>query len=282
MDTLVAAAIHGAKNSLTALATWLAQAQRDFAAQQSLPTAQAGQQHAVPGLSSPALTRAEILTNQLGRQLTELLLLYRAGSGSLRLTVEDHLLTDFLADVMAEFSTASALETTELALTVTTEFAAASRINSWAFDAYLVKFVLLDALRNALRHARQRVFFTLLPAAQGGLCFCIEDDGPGYPDEILRASEYQPHSNQSEASAENPALAAPSHASGTGLGLSFAQLIAHHHVLPADKGDTQIAAADTTTGAANKMRRGKVVLSNRHDPARPEQVTGASFSLILP
>ncbi len=127
MDSLVAVAIHDAKNSLNALGVWLAAARRELAAK---------------GLdeSSPALERATEITARLTAQLVELLALYRAGEGTLRMAVEDHDLADFLADMMSELGHS---DSADAPIVIETDFAAATKLGEWAFDAYLVKFVLL-------------------------------------------------------------------------------------------------------------------------------------------
>jgi len=201
MDTLVAAAIHDAKNALSSLGVWLDEAQRECEAQGS----------------SPALMQAKAITATLSGQLVELLALYRAGEGNLRLAVEDHHLGDFLAELMAELAASRPLENNgnPAAIAIETDFAFAEENSAWAFDAYLVKFVLLDALRNALRHAKQRIHFSIAAEAGGGIRFSIADDGDGYPPETLR----------NEA---NTTMSAKS----SGLGLSFARLIAARHATP--------------------------------------------------
>jgi signal transduction histidine kinase len=204
MDTLVAVAIHDAKNALNALGVWLVQAREEFSAQTA-------------GADCAALRQAEALTDRLSGQMVELLALYRAGEGSLRLTIDDHRLDEFLADVMNELSLSRSVEPH---LRIETDFAATATIDEWAFDAYLVKFVLLDALRNALRHARCTVRFACFHEAAGGLRFSIEDDGGGYPADWLRAVDV----------GENDSLAMRE--SGSGLGLRFACLIAARHQLP--------------------------------------------------
>lgn len=191
MDSLVAAAIHDAKNALNALNAWLAEARREC--------------------SAPALDQAQAVAGRVSAQLVELLALYRAGQGTLRLAVEDQYLDDFLADVMVE------LAPTAANITIETDFAATAAIGSWAFDAYQVKFVLLDALRNALRHAASRVRFTFAAESDGGIRFTIADDGPGFPDEVLASK-----------------AAAMTEAS-SGLGLIFARLIAMQHATPAGR-----------------------------------------------
>lgn len=210
MDSLVAVAIHDAKNALHALNAWLTLARRDC-----------------PG---PALVQAQAVAGRVSSQLVELLALYRADQHSLRLAIADHHVDDLLADVLAE------LAAPPDAVAIQTDFAAAAEIGAWALDAYQVKFVLLDALRNAQRHANRRVLFGVAAEAGGGIRFTVADDGPGFPADLLAGSACK----MGEAS--------------SGLGLSFARLIAERHVTPAGG-------------------RGRVELANDD---------GARFCLILP
>ena len=188
MDALVAVAIHDAKNGLTSLNTWLDEAQREH--------------------PSAAITEAQAVATRIGAQLVELLALYRENEGSLRLAIDDHYLSDFCSDLFAELSIppGSAIE-------LRMEIAAADEIGTWAFDAYQVKMVLLDALRNAARHANHWIQFGIRQT-DDGLCFSVSDDGPGFPDELLASGE--------------TTMAA----GGSGLGLSFAHLIARRHATP--------------------------------------------------
>jgi len=234
MDALVAAAIHDAKNELSALGVWIAEAQREFAAHSPI--------------ASPALDHAMAIATTLGGQLVELLALYRAGEGSLRLAVEDHYLDDFLTDTMSELQqsrprtqSGGDRATNGEELQLLTDFSATAQVGAWAFDAYLVKFALLDALRNALRKARKQVRLSVAAQPGGGIRFDVEDDGPGYPDGILHGGGEVEMSTSS-----------------SGLGLTFARLIALRHATPAG-------------------RHGQLNLSNDGMSAG-----GARFSLILP
>ncbi len=208
MDSLVAVAIHDAKNSLNALGVWLDRARHEATATGCKTV-------------SPALEMATEITVALTGQLVELLALYRVGEGSLRMAVEDHSLADFLEDLMSEVRGASA---EKAVLVIETDFAAATEIGEWAFDAYLVRFVLLDALRNARRHARQAIRFSLVSQHAGGLCFSVEDDGSGYPDDILRSAA-------GGGAADSSVMSATS----SGLGLTFARVIAGSHKAPGDQ-----------------------------------------------
>lgn len=188
MDTLIAIAIHDAKNELTTLNAWLYKAQ-----------------HEQP---SVALTEAQAVATRVGAQLVELLTLYRENEGTLRLAIDDHDLPDFCADLFAEFPLPP-----DSSITFESHVDAADEIGAWAFDAYQVKFVLLDALRNAARNARGMIFFRL-EQTNDGICFSVNDDGPGFPAEILQGAETAMNTTSS------------------GLGLRFARLIAKRHATP--------------------------------------------------
>jgi len=206
MDKLVAAVIHDAKNALQALDTKLA----DAASR--------------PAGADFSAARGDVA--RIAAQLAELLTLFRAQNGQLRLAIDDHDLADFIDDLLAELGPPPA------GIRIEAETTAAERIGRWAFDAYLVRLALLDALRNALRHARGVVRLGLDQPAEGGLRFTVADDGPGFPDGVLTGT------------------AAPS-AAGTGLGLSFARLIAEHHATPAGQhGRVELANAAGAAGGA--------------------------------
>lgn len=191
MNALIAAAIHDAKNGLHALNACLIDAQNKA--------------------PSPALGEARIIADQIGAQLVELLAVYRASEGNLRLAVDDHDLREFLEEIQLEPLLPLALRH---AINVSWDLAAIDDIGAWAFDAYQVKLVVLDALRNAVRHAKTQVRCSVARATDGGLDFSVQDDGPGFPAEVL--------------SGEDTSMSADS----SGLGLLFARLIAARHITP--------------------------------------------------
>lgn len=158
---------------------------------------------------STALSKARVTADQLGVQLVELLAIYRADENSLRLTIADHDLTDFCNDVRSEL-----IVSADDARRIATDTSAAMAIGVWAFDAYQVKLTLQDALRNALRHSQGGIQFGVSSEPGGGIRFMVRDIGPGFPLEILNG--------------------APSamHKSGSGLGQTFARLIAERHRNP--------------------------------------------------
>lgn len=190
MDNLVAAALHDAKNALAALQVWLDQARKQA--------------------PSEPLDQAKAMATRLGTQLVELLAVYRQEQGSLRMSVADHDLCDFIDDLRAEWVLAP-----DSKIEVVWDSAGnAARLGAWAFDGYLVKMVLLDALRNAERQQPKHIELKLSADADG-LRFTIQDDGPGLNDGPSPA-----HGD------------APMHTGGSGLGLSFARIIAEAHHNP--------------------------------------------------
>jgi signal transduction histidine kinase len=210
LDPLIAAAIHDAKNALMALDTQLADAERR------------------PASADISTLRGSV--SRIAGQLTELLTLYRAQGGQgnpLRLAIDDHDLADFIDDLVTELGPLPA------GITLAIDRAAALQIGAWAFDAHLVKLALLDALRNAMRHAHSRVTLTCAANPQGGICFTVSDDGAGFPDSVLGGS------------------VVPASSGGTGLGLTFARLIAERHATPAGRhGHVELS---NTPGACLKL-----------------------------
>ncbi|HLA34202.1 MAG TPA: ATP-binding protein, partial [Rhodocyclaceae bacterium] len=146
---------------------------------------------------------------RVSAQLIQLLAIYHANENSLRLAIEDHDLLDFCDEAIAEIvlppGSSSRIEVDKRG---------ASAVGAWAFDAYQVKLVLQEAIRNALRHGRELVRFSIAAESGGGVRFSVQDDGDGFPDEVVRG----------EARAMN--------SDSSGLGLAFARLIAKHHTTP--------------------------------------------------
>lgn len=189
MNLLIAGAIHDAKNGLNVLDTWLQEARR--------------------GTPSAAIDEARAVAARVGAQLVQLLALYRAGEDSLRLAVEDHDLIDFCQEVTSQTVLPPGCTTR-----IESETGAAAVLGVWAFDAYQVKLVLQEALRNAVRHGDGRVRFTVAAHPGGGLRFTVSDDGPGFPQQVLNG--------------EAPGM----NRGGSGIGLIFARLIAERHAAP--------------------------------------------------
>ncbi len=189
MQALIANAIHDLKNNLHVLNSWLGEAERQA--------------------PSDPLAQARALATHVNAQLVELLAVYRESEGSLRLNIDDRDLRQFIEELQIEPLLPPGRE-----VSVRYEVAAMDELSAWAFDAYQIKLVLLDALRNAVRHARSSVVFSLRPTTNGGLEFAVSDDGAGFPEEVLAGN------------------GAAMGQEGSGLGLRFARLIAERHITP--------------------------------------------------
>lgn len=193
MDTLVATAIHDAKNSLNLLNSWLDEAERLC--------------------PSPPLAQARSAAAHVAAQLTELLALYRETQGVLRLVIDDQNLADFIDDLRQEIAPEVAARA-PVRLEWQTEVA--DRLGVWAFDGWQVKLLLTDALRNALRHATSHVVFRLDVEPSGGLRFTVQDDGPGFPAALLAGTEAEPNAEGSGLGLRFARLIARRHATPDG------------------------------------------------------------------
>ena len=135
--------------------------------------------------------------------LTRLLAYYKAGKGSLWIEEEARTPADLLNELTVEMGK-------QTGLTVSADPSAAPTL--WFYDENLVRMVLLNALYNALRHARQQVRMAAC-VRDGWLEFSVRDDGSGYPEAML-GQPVALHSLSPE---------------GTGLGLHLANQVAALH-----------------------------------------------------
>jgi signal transduction histidine kinase len=171
-----------------------------------------------PGVAAQ-VEGARFASRRIAERMVELLALYKLDGGQRAFATEAHSPADFLEDVQGE---ARSLAAGRLDVDMACD---AELAPFWFFDRELVQGAMMNAVHNALAHARSRI--TLRGAMQdGSLRFSVEDDGPGYPAELLRADLAYPQ---------------PS-ARGTGLGLHFAQAVAKAH--------------------ENKGRSGRLMLAN--------------------
>lgn len=171
-----------------------------------------------PGVTDQ-VSGAQFACRRISDRLVTILTLYKLDGGKQVFAAEAHSPADFLEDLQSEVSALTAGRL-QVALSIAPELPA-----FWFFDRALVQGALMNALHNAMQHARSHILLSA-GVEDGLLKFSVQDDGVGYPDELQQA-----------------ALDAPrAHAKGTGLGLYFAQAVAKAH--------------------ENKGRSGRVVLSN--------------------
>lgn len=190
LTTILAAVLHEMKNSLGQVTLLL------------------GQVTQVDQVST-----AQSACHRMASRITQALLLYRAGESTLDLNIDAHDPVDLVEDLARE---AGILAGGKLVLQTRLTDAPCCVF----LDCYLVEMVLLDAIRNALDHARETVCLSVETSDDGSVAFFVDDDGCGYPPHIFL---------------REPLTFAGSLRS-TGLGLHFADAVAAAHSI---EGGTQ-------------------------------------------
>lgn len=215
---ILASSVHDIKNSLTALRALLGQLENIY--QDPKPT---------------EFRQLEFETNRMNNSLMQLLTLYKIDISQFGLTIDEHSAADILEDIVAQQSTLLSMGNIQLITECHDELFCYC-------DSSLISSALCTLVNNAQRYCRSKV---LLSAAREDdyIVFCIEDDGKGYPENLMSSDFKQ--------------LPQIDRATGnTGLGLFFTETIAQLHV----KGD----------------KRGFIITDNN------SQFGGARFKLYLP
>lgn len=215
---ILASSVHDIKNSLTTLRVLLGQLEKIH--QDPRPT---------------EFRQLEFETNRMNNSLMQLLTLYKIDLSQFSLAIDEHSASDILEDIVAQQSTLLSLSNIQLI----------TECHGDLFcycDSSLISNALCTLVNNAQRYCFSKI---LLSAAQedGYVVFCIEDDGKGFPENLL-SSDYKqlPQVNLANGN--------------TGLGLFFAETIAQLHV--------------------QSDKRGFIVTDNN------SQFGGARFKLYLP
>jgi K+-sensing histidine kinase KdpD len=215
---ILASSVHDIKNSLTALRALLGQLENIY--QDPKPT---------------EFRQLEFETNRMNNSLMQLLTLYKIDLSQFSLAIDEHSASDILEDIVAQQSTLLALSNIEL----TTE----CHDDVFCYcDNALISNALCTLVNNAQRYCMSKI---LLSVAQEDdyVVFSIEDDGKGYPANLL-SSDYKQIPQVDLASGN------------TGLGLFFAETLANLHA----QGD----------------KRGFIITDNN------SRFGGARFKLYLP
>jgi signal transduction histidine kinase len=193
---ILASSVHDIKNSLTTLRVMLSQLESTY--QDKKPR---------------EFNQLEFETNRMNNSLMQLLTLYKIGLSKFNLTIDQHSTSEILEDVIAQQSTLLSLSNIQL----TTE--CQSDLFCYC-DSTLISNALSTLVNNAQRYCLGKI---MLSSTQENeyIVFCIEDDGNGYPENLI-SSEYK----------QLPGI---DWATGnTGLGLFFVDTIAQLHI-QADK-----------------------------------------------
>lgn len=215
---ILASSVHDIKNSLTALRALLSQLENVY--QDPKPT---------------EFRQLEFETNRMNNCLMQLLTLYKIDLSQFSLTIDEHSVADILEDVVAQQSTLLSLSNIQLITECHDELFCYC-------DNALISNALCTLVNNAQRYCRSKVLLSVVQE-DDYIVFCIEDDGKGYPENLI-SSDYK----------QLPQIDLAN--GNTGLGLFFTETTAQLHV----KGD----------------KRGFIMTDNN------SQFGGARFKLYLP
>ncbi len=198
LTTFLLSSVHDMKNSLGAMAAYL----EDALAEPGV---------AGPPVDTPARRKtAQALyeAQRVSNHLIQLLALYKIDQSFYPFDPQDRPLADLAREALARAQPLA--DSKGIAL----DCDCPEDLYGW-IDYELVFGVVVQALHNALHYTRSRVLLTAT-ATDFGLAIGIEDDGPGFPDFLLE----QGNAAQRGISFET---------GSTGLGLYFANVVAHLH-----------------------------------------------------
>jgi K+-sensing histidine kinase KdpD len=195
-SVLLASAVHEMKNSLSLLL-------------QSIETLSANIEKQNPE-ASKELASLHYEASRVNTGLMQLLSLYRAEIDQFPLNVDQHYVEDIVEDLIA--TNGNYIENKNMQLNIKVENDLA-----WFLDADLINLLLNDVLVNAMRYSHEKIAIEAY-VEEGFLNIKVQDDGPGYPDSMLRANHID--IQQFDINTGR-----------TGLGLFFAGMIAKAHSL---------------------------------------------------
>lgn len=214
IDNFLASSVHDMKNSVSLLLTGL---------EKTLASAEAA---TLPAYDE--LVQVNHEAKRVHNQLIQILAVYKLGQKIYPFDPQYICLSDFLDELLAQY--ANLLTARHITLEV-----CADPNLYWYFDEDLVCGVIGNAINNAMRFARDRI---VISAEESGknLVLRIEDDGAGYPDQLIRRhDDFTRGINFYEGN--------------TGLGFYFAALVAGMHQNHGNTGRLELANAGSLGGA---------------------------------
>ncbi|RYY75712.1 MAG: HAMP domain-containing histidine kinase [Gammaproteobacteria bacterium] len=218
---VLASSVHDMKNSLGMLLNTLAEVMEQYPPQND--------GHA----KSYAVLEYEAA--RINSELIQLLSLYRLDHDQIQVHIDEYFVLDLLSEQLARNH--ELLQMKKISLVVECDESLVGY-----FDHDLVGGVLNNIIVNCARYSKAQLKISAAQTSDG-LCIVIEDDGPGYPEDMLNASTFAE-------SRTNFANGRPH------LGLLFANKVALMH--------------------RNKSRQGSINLSNKSSTG------GGCFKLFLP
>ena len=161
----------------------------------------------------------------------QLLDFQKAENGSVQLNLKNCDIGELLHDIYLQFSDAMTVQSKSIQLQLPEQPIITS------IDIDKIQKVMMNLVGNAVKYARSEVIVRLEQVAMEQLCISVIDDGPGVPpterDKIFDLYYQIGHDDVANTL-------------GTGLGLSYAKMLAHAH-----EGDLQVK--DAVGGGSNFM-----------------------------
>lgn len=205
--TLLASAAHDMKNSLSNILSTLDELGED-------------NPQLANTISQPIdLVRYE--AKRVNNDLMSLLTLYKLESDHIAPHYELNAVYDFLEDQLLYHHNSLQLRNIEANVI-------GDDTLEWVFDTELLGTVINNLINNALRYTQQQIILNI-EVTDHQLCISVEDDGEGYPVEML--------DQQQGTSGYNIDYKSGS----TGLGLHFSQVIAEAHQKDGEHGHIELS-----------------------------------------
>jgi len=196
-STIIASSVHDMKNSLQLLLGTLDEIIDE---------------HPVDAQSGAKILRAQAEGRRINDQLIQLLTLYKAGNTQHRLQSHEHSVDEFLQELYVEHQAVLAQRSIELSVKC-------DEALQWFFDRELLKGVINNLITNAQQYTNNKIQLSAV-INEKRLLLSVDDNGPGYPETMLRCYNAEDEFTPGDSSAET---------GGTGLGLFFSATIAHMH-----------------------------------------------------
>ena len=208
--SVLAATVHDMKNSLCLLLQTIESLSNNIAEESTE--------------SADLLANMQYEATRLNTDLMQLLSLYRAEKDNLPVNLNLHYVQDVVDELVAANQSYISNKNIQLNIEQDEEL-------SWYLDSDLIHLLLNDVLINAMRYGKERIQLKAF-RENNWLFITIEDDGDGYPPQMLETNEMAMHEFNIEHGR-------------TGLGLYFARMIAEAHSQP-----EQPASIKLTNGGA--------------------------------
>ncbi len=214
-NTLLASSVHDIKNSLATVRELVKQ----IAAKSQ-------------SNNNPDFIQLEFEANRMNNSLVQLLELYKIDSKQFNLNIDEHSAYDILQEVKAQQAPLIQFKQYNL------EIDCAEDLYCYC-DYFHICNALSSILNNAQRYSENQILLSAYPQKQT-IVFCMEDDGKGFPDQLLLIN-----------SADTTATDWIS--SSTGLGLHFVSTLAALHIANNSKGYIKIDNESRLGGARFRL-----------------------------